>query len=1567
MKNVKIWVIALMVLMMFGTVASMVTVSTSSVGRSSKVVNTLDKARSDTEVITSRFVIDQNTTDPLTGEKGRYGFDSNVIVAYTGQLIVKNATIYFLADVAHPRSLKVYGSLILYNSTITVSKTQIMPDYHLNVTIDGIEAPNKEVSIVKSRILYEGWFTVVNKTNNILIRDTVFDKIPDITNYGPTPLFKNSTLYMENCSFRNLFQTESGGPQEIGYIENNTSLQINQTNGATLRHFSVHEYPQYSEYWDTVPVKELYINLTYTSSKEYLNKTTDNGSYIKMFYKDMSIPLASARINKTSATNFTSVNMKFNDSFSSADLSAKAIVDNISSGNIRIVITPVDGGGYLNISSVKISFSIERNVITYGLRKFDFNLVNTTIYAKDLYVGANFSADYASKHNRISLYDHSKLYVLNLTVYNSPSLEDSCIYTADASSQVYIFRYAKVHVTFKHIPIHNMKVIASPYLIDSYLKEKVINETKEFINNMQYGNISGSNIWGLTDSEGYAYLPLMSDIVNSSEWPNSRYVGVYNMWIENASGVNYYQAQIGVDHFPNLQAVNNTLDYNAMLETYKHIDVGVQIGIDTPAPYITGHSVRLTLTITNYGTETATDVSVNIFVNSNPVFPSNFTSIIPALPGGDSKSEQVTISGSEFSVDGAYNITVVVNQTWDDNPANDIASVSLHTGKLYVSTWPTQKLIYGHKVNLTLSIYSSRDIPSTSVRIYVDTNPSTPIMSFTSLRAGETPLVVPWTVNCQPGYRELIVYVNSTIIGSDSIYVYKDVDISVDSINIVPKGDIFANQNINIYVNVTNHGSQNASSATTLNITVLDAYGDIVTNDTISLNGMLGKREFSIPFTPGEAGDYSVSAIVESTEDYNSSNNYLSKDFSVLQSPYSVGPLEQYSFVNGSTIKIGISVSSDIVTSLNVVMNIPALNLNLTPSTISNPVNISKGGKVVVGFSMSPDKYQKLLENQANVKVRYAIWLTPITPSGMGEYKFDDNFYFILKEKANYQVMPGSLVLLENTTILNNQKIAEGMRLQVKFMARNAGGISGNVTYIITDNGKEISSGLITNLGPSSTTNISYNFTIEGVELHYINVTLNPKHNATEKMYSDNFASSQITVIPPAMAITYTIESSEHKDTIYEGDHIVVIVHVINENATNAQGIPVYVSGVHVVVNFGGLGSHSATTNSIGVARIEFIATKTGKFIPTITAQYHDEKQSVESKRFYEVVQPPLMERLPWMWIILGIIGLGIGLFFLYGYLSFKKEASEYMICGNCGHLIPADSERCPYCGAVFEKDKVQCPDCGSWIDADSKFCPVCGSVFLKPEEKGYDKYNTLRSKYNQYLSKYKEEARKYIGENYTTEEFFKWWKTHPEYISFEEWIHRQEEEIEGDTVKCPVCGALNPKGAKVCRVCGSPLPASKEETGHQEPERTVEHTVETGKEENSIMKKYKEEYDKLQHPGVVSFEEWVRRREEEKKRQGTPAKETKQEAPAPKKAVVKTGDETPVEEKVKEGYIKCPVCGALNKPGAKTCAVCGAPLDNVKQKEKEVNKSTSHAPAAHPVVKKKVIKKVINVDKDQK
>ena len=57
-----------------------------------------------------------------------------------------------------------------------------------------------------------------------------------------------------------------------------------------------------------------------------------------------------------------------------------------------------------------------------------------------------------------------------------------------------------------------------------------------------------------------------------------------------------------------------------------------------------------------------------------------------------------------------------------------------------------------------------------------------------------------------------------------------------------------------------------------------------------------------------------------------------------------------------------------------------------------------------------------------------------------------------------------------------------------------------------------------------------------------------------------------------------------------------------------------------------------------------------------------------------------------------------------------KKE--EMAKCGNCGELIPSNSDKCPKCGVDFGGEWFECPNCGELVSGDSTECSQCGAKF---------------------------------------------------------------------------------------------------------------------------------------------------------------------------------------------------------------------------------------------------------------
>jgi chromosomal replication initiator protein DnaA len=59
------------------------------------------------------------------------------------------------------------------------------------------------------------------------------------------------------------------------------------------------------------------------------------------------------------------------------------------------------------------------------------------------------------------------------------------------------------------------------------------------------------------------------------------------------------------------------------------------------------------------------------------------------------------------------------------------------------------------------------------------------------------------------------------------------------------------------------------------------------------------------------------------------------------------------------------------------------------------------------------------------------------------------------------------------------------------------------------------------------------------------------------------------------------------------------------------------------------------------------------------------------------------------------------------------EEGKEDMAkCGNCGELIPSNSDKCPKCGVDFGGEWFECPNCGELVSGDSSECSQCGAKF---------------------------------------------------------------------------------------------------------------------------------------------------------------------------------------------------------------------------------------------------------------
>jgi subtilase family serine protease/ribosomal protein L40E len=326
---------------------------------------------------------------------------------------------------------------------------------------------------------------------------------------------------------------------------------------------------------------------------------------------------------------------------------------------------------------------------------------------------------------------------------------------------------------------------------------------------------------------------------------------------------------------------------------------------------------------------------------------------------------------------------------------------------------------------------------------------------------------------------------------------------------------------------------------------------------------------------------------------------------------------------------------------------------------------------------------------------------------------------------------------------------------------------------------------------------------------HQIWVWVDGPNMIAEPDESNNFAYLNFTVLPLDALVSIITDAAEYK----AGDMMVISATVTYDDGTsdpvkNLQGVVFWLidsTTKEVVAD----SSSSAQTTGPDGSIIVLLRIPTG----LSTGSY--QVRAVIGTQTYDSADPILVSAgvagglFPlWVWIliIVAVVGVVLG-FFVYTYIYGLGKLVE---CGECGAFIPAASKRCPKCGVEFEAGTMKCSECGAWIPAESAECPNCGVKFVGEAEEEADYMERMRKEYDDMVSKYRELAKPELGKKFSEKAFQAWWVAQPGYISFEDWLAKEEEKKKEGPIPCPVCGTLNPKEATVCHKCGTVFGAAK-------------------------------------------------------------------------------------------------------------------------------------------------------------
>jgi hypothetical protein len=344
---------------------------------------------------------------------------------------------------------------------------------------------------------------------------------------------------------------------------------------------------------------------------------------------------------------------------------------------------------------------------------------------------------------------------------------------------------------------------------------------------------------------------------------------------------------------------------------------------------------------------------------------------------------------------------------------------------------------------------------------------------------------------------------------------------------------------------------------------------------------------------------------------------------------------------------------------------------------------------------------------------------------------------------------------------------------------------------------------------PNNTVLVSVSWTVNLTTsgAYEVWVRLDSANSISEPDEANNFASDPFTVQPLLIDVSMTLDAEEYK----AGDTVVISASIAyagtNDPVKRLPGVVFWLIDSTTSEPIVGSDTAVQTTDDTGsiVALLVIPSDISGSFkVRAVVLDQHAD--STATIHVSQAVSGGLFPWWVWVLIIVAVVGVVAG-FTVYTYVYGLGKLVE---CGECGAFIPAASKRCPKCGVEFEAGTMKCSECGAWIPAESTECPNCGVKFVGAPEEEADYMERMRKEYDEMLGKYRELAKPELGKKYSEKAFDAWWKAQPGYISFEDWLAKEEEKKKEGPIACPVCGTLNPKEATVCHKCGTVFGAAK-------------------------------------------------------------------------------------------------------------------------------------------------------------
>ncbi len=593
--------------------------------------------------------------------------------------------------------------------------------------------------------------------------------------------------------------------------------------------------------------------------------------------------------------------------------------------------------------------------------------------------------------------------------------------------------------------------------------------------------------------------------------------------------------------------------------------------------------------------------------------------------------------------------------------------------------------------------------------------------------------------------------------------------------------------------------------------------------------GIGSTETINVEWIPDSAGNHNIYVVVDPNHNLNETNEDNNVAYND-QYVYDYPDLEVYSI---TFVPISNNIYDDLNAGTPVDIRVQINNAGQSPA-INVLVDLTD---ITTGLDFNGESIAELRPGTENMVTVTFHWTATLSSSGItqnhtfravvdGQNDIPETNEQNNELEANLIVRdPRPDISFAGDVILNYtaSNLTGGDEVNISFTLLNTGVLDSAVDVLINaslSNGTQYTIGRISdiNVTANNQTEVSYSWTVNlSAEAYSISAIADPDNTINETNENNNEADNATLTIVPPVPIFGTYPNNPHIQngvTEYNAGNAVTITGTIINSLNQAPlgGITVTAAlldanGVEVTDASGNPVTASSITADDGTYTILLTlpaTLKTGDYSISISAAGVSDTRTVG-----QVAVQGTAAGLSWVYILMAIVLLA-AIFIPMLYFKFFGKLGEMVECGACGALIPAGSTKCPKCGVEFETETAKCSVCGAWVPIDASICPECGAVFAPvTEEEEYQQ--RMHEEYEEeVLNPLKEKAKAELGDEYDDEKFMEWAAVQPEFISFDDWLTKREEERE-KMVECPTCGTLNPADAIVCQACGSELPKKEE------------------------------------------------------------------------------------------------------------------------------------------------------------